>query len=245
MQKQWLQKTYLAVATSCLLLLACAPVSAESSNSTNYQVQNVQFGAGGSNNSCSSSYCAQSAIGDTTAGTANSKNYQVQFEPNPSGKPLMEVETIGGQQDLGYLDVSRTSTASDLVKVLNYSGSGYSVEITGNPPGQGAHDLDPLTAPSSAHVGAEQFGINLVANTDPVVGSNPVDTSSSDSTIGYPTPNYSTPNLFMYKNGDYVAGSSGSYGEADYTVSMIVDISNATPTGHYSGDFNTVIVPSY
>jgi hypothetical protein len=233
------------IATLILSQAAFAFVSADSSSSTNYKVQNVQFGAGGSSSSCSTTYCAQSAIGDITAGTTSSKNYKMSFEHNPDDAPALEVITLGEAQNLGYLDVNHTSTAADIVKVLNYSGSGYSLEMTGAPPGQGTHNLDSLTTPTSAHTGAEQFGVNLVANNDPSVGSSPVEVATSTKNYGIPTDNYDTPNLFAYNNGDYVASSSGGDGETDYTISMIIDISNTTPLGHYSASFNTVVVPSY
>ena len=220
-------------------------VAADSSSSAHYQVQNAQFGAGGSSYSCSTSLCSQSAIGDITAGNASSKNYKMSFEPDPYSIPEMEVITIGGTQNLGYLDTNHTSTASDIVKVLDYSGSGYALQITGTPPGQGTHELDALTSPSSAHAGAEQFGINLVANTDPAVGASPVQVTSDANDYGQPTANYDSPNLFNYNNGDYVATDKGGDGETDYTISMIIDISNTTPLGHYSAAFNTVVVPAY
>lgn len=243
-QQPWLKK----VSAIAFALLLCCPsmiVSASSSSSTHYVVNNVQFNSGGSSSSCSTTYCSQSSLGQTLSGVSSSQNYRVSFAPDPNRQSLMEVETIGGTQNLGYLDVNHTSTATDIVKILNYSGDGYTLEILGLPPGQGTHTLDPLSSPTSAHPGAEQFGMNLVANSDPAVGANPIQTSSSIKNYGQPTDNYDTPNLFTYNNGDSVAQSKGGYGETDYTISMIINISNTTPVGNYGGAFNTLVVPSY
>jgi hypothetical protein len=68
----------------------------------------------------------------------------------------------------------------------------------------------------------------------------------SDSlSFGEVAPDYQTANLFKYVNGDMIASSAVETGRTDYTVSMIVNISNKTPAGHYSGDYSAIVIPRF
>ena len=46
-------------------------------------------------------------------------------------------------------------------------------------------------------------------------------------------------------DGDVVASSDTSSSETDYTMSMIINVSNVTPGGRYNGVFSAVVVPLY
>jgi hypothetical protein len=52
---------------------------------------------------------------------------------------------------------------------------------------------------------------------------------------------YNTANQFQYASEAIVARSYQSSGRTDYTVSMIINISNQTPAGRYAGDFSVVV----
>jgi hypothetical protein len=218
------------------------------SSSNNYSISEVQIGGNGSaQNDCSGSYCAQESVGDTVVGGASSANYSAQFGSDTSDKPLLEVIVDGGNQSLGTLDPSTTATASFGIKVRSYLSSGYAIYVSGTPPSQGEHTLKALdtSCPCTSQPGTEQFGINLVANNAPNVGLDPVQVPSGTFSFGEVEANYGQSNLFKYNNGDIVAGSTVSTGETDYTLSMVVNISNATPAGHYTSDFSAVVVPTY
>jgi hypothetical protein len=64
-------------------------------------------------------------------------------------------------------------------------------------------------------------------------------------TFGVVDEDYNTPNSFKFTSGDVVARSQAETGRTDYTISMIVNISNSTPAGHYSGDFSAVVIPDF
>ena len=87
--------------------------------------------------------------------------------------------------------------------------------------------------------------INLVANTIPEVGANPVLQPSEEDGTSLVQPAYNTPNVYKYVNGDTIATSQETSGGADFTITMIVNISNSTPAGQYAGDFSAVILPYY
>jgi len=229
-------------------ILSLAPhgtVSAAQSASTHYQVNETQFGSGSALNNCSNTYCAKISAGDTTVGSASSTSYTAHFGSTTTNVPLLEVITEGGSQNMGVLDTNLTGTATNSIKVRNYLSNGYVLQIAGAAPNQGTHSLTALTSPTTSHRGAEQFGINFAANTAPAIGSNPVQIPSGSYSFGAATPDYATPDLFKYVDGDVVARSTKSSGETDYTMSMIINVSNVTPGGHYNTSFSAVAVPTY
>ncbi len=228
------------------LVFVGAPLSyAISSNSTNYRGENFTVGGAQRSQSCSGVYCAETSIGDMTAGSASSATMQSQQGSNPEAQPLLEVEIEAGSSDLGVFSTEQTMTKTSTVRVRNYLSEGYQVQLTGTPPSYGGHTLKAMDTAATSMPGREQFGINLVANTTPVIGANPQQLPSGATSFGAPTAGYDTPDLFMFKNGDVVARSNSSSGETVYTISMIVNVSTATPAGLYTSDLSVVIVPIY
>ncbi len=219
------------------------------SSSSHYSVSGVQIGGSGSTQQvCSGgSYCAQESVGDTVDGTGSSTNYSAQFGSDTTDIPLLEEIVSGGIQSLGVLQPTTTGTATFGVHVRSYLSSGYSLYVVGPSPSQGTHNLTTLdtSCPCTSQPGTEQFGINLAANSTPAIGSAPVQVPSGTFSFGNVTANYDQSNLFKYHNGDAVAGSSVSTGETDYTLSMILNISNITPGGKYTGSFSALVVPLY
>ena len=51
--------------------------------------------------------------------------------------------------------------------------------------------------------------------------------------------------MFKYANGDAVARSTVETGRTDYTISMVINVSSATPAGHYSADYSAIVVPRF
>lgn len=247
MRTQSLRKGRLLVALALVFSLGLVgTVTADESSSSNYKVTETQIGGvGSSEDDCSGNYCAKITAGDLVVGTGKSSNYSAQFGANTTADPLLEVITQAGTTDMGVLDTNVTGTATAYVKVRNYLSGGYIIQITGNPPSQGIHTLTALTTPSTSHQGAEQFGINMVDNTSPNIGANPVQVPNNGFSFGEAATDYDTPDLFKYVNGDIVAQSLSSSGQTDYTLSMIINVSGATPGGRYTGNLSAVVVPIY
>jgi hypothetical protein len=245
--KSSLERLRLAISLGVIVSLGLAgQVFAQAaSSSSSYGVTEVQFGAGSSLNDCSASYCAKTSAGDLAAGRAASDNYSAQVGFNTSDEPMLEVITEVNNQDLGVLDTATTATAQASVKVRTYLSSGYVMQITGHTPNMGARYLEPLLGATAAEPGTEQFGINLVDNSTPDVGAAPVQVPSGEFSYGAVADGYNTPNEFKYLSGDVVAQSDSSTGETDYTISMIVNISNLTPGGKYTGSFSAVVTPTF
>jgi hypothetical protein len=92
-------------------------------------------------------------------------------------------------------------------------------------------------------VGAEQFGINLVANTQPEsFGANP---DQGQFGAGSASPNYGTSNQYRYVNGETIATSPKSSGITTYTVSYIINVGSLTPGGQYTSNQAIVCTPTF
>lgn len=245
--QRWLSARYARLIVPVALLLAmgfAGTAAADQSSSAHYKVSETQFNAGSTQGCSGNVYCAQHSVGDTVDGSARSANFSAQFGFIISDIPVLEVSTVTNTEDMGVLDTDKTGIAEASVGVRSYLSNGYIIQVTGPPPSQGSHSLTASTTPTLSTQNTEQFGINLVANTTPAVGADPVQ-DGSDFTHGVVTTNYNQPNKYMYKDGDIVAESTSSTGQTIYTVSFIANITNVTPAGQYKGDFSAVVVPLY
>ena len=230
----------LVVALFVAVPLMNGKVFAQGSSSNNYQMVESGFGNTTSNESCSTEYCASVSIGNDSASSA----VVPEFGEAEYSEPLLEVIVVPGESNLGQLTTEHTGSKTMQVKIRNYLTGGYRLMLVGDPPRYGARKLNTPTTPTDSRAGTEQFGVNVVANTQPAVGVNPVLQGGGDGTP-LVTANYSTANKFMYVPGQVLAETQTNSGGAEYTISMIVNISNATPAGKYSGDFAAVVVPNF
>lgn len=235
------------VMATVLVVFAQNIVSANISSSANYQVVESEFGSSSSLESCSDQYCARASIGELFSGDSKSPSGQTAAFGSipPESEPLLEVIIEPGESNLGELTTEQTASKTMIVKIRNYLSEGYTLQITGDPPRYQEHELAAPSSPVSAAPGTEQFAINAVANTSPSIGANPVQEPSGEFSFGEVMPNYNQSNLFKYTSGDVVARSLSESGRTDYTISMIINISAATPAGHFSGDFSAVVIPVF
>lgn len=215
------------------------------SSSNNYQVTETEFGSGSTQQNCSGQYCAQASIGDMSAGRSASPGGSATFGSITSSDPLLEVIIDPGQSNLGILTTEATATKTMTVRVRSYLSGGYVLQIIGDPPKFANHTLRTPTTPTASSPGTEQFAINAAANSTPNIGANPVQVPSDQTSFGVVEDAYHLPNLFKYVSGDVVARSLTESGRTDYTISMIVNVSNSTPAGHFAADFAAVVVPVY
>ncbi len=200
------------------------------SSSNNYQIVESQFGNASSNESCSEGYCATVSIGNESQTSSASTP---EFGPANYSEPLLEMVVIPGESNLGDLTTETTGSKVMQVKIRNYLTGGYRLQILGDAPKYGTRQLAAMSSPANSRPGTEQFGINVVANTTPSIGANPtVQPGGSDAT-GLVMANYKIQNKFMYVSGQTIAETTTNTGGADYTVTMVVNISNSTPAGRY------------
>lgn len=231
-----------AVAISPVVLLT--GVVAAQSTSPSYRVDEYFFGSGGELEACSGDYCAKQSAGELAAGHTSSANYQAQVGFNTTDQPVLEV-AVNGDVDFGLLDTGATATGSANIQVRTYLSSGYNMIIAGTAPKYSNHVLNSPSMPTSSQVGTEQFGINLVDNSAPNVGDDPEQVPEGSFSFGLPSASYSTPDQFMYQDGDTVAQSNSSSGQTNYTLSLIANIAPNTPAGKYLTEMSIVVVAAF
>lgn len=225
-------------------IIGASYVSATTSSSTNYQTTQTHFGPASTSHSCSGSYCSEVSIG--SAGATPSTGYSTSFTSAPDGKPSLSMIIDPGVSNLGVLSTDATAYKIMTVKVRSQLSGGYTLQVVGDAPHVGSNYLKTSASPVASQPGHEQFGVNVVKNTSPKVGSDPnqiVKGSSGDG--GKVASNYGSANKFMYHPDDLVASSGEQSSETSYTISMIINISGSTVPGHYAGDFQILMMPGF
>lgn len=218
-------------------------VHAESLQSPNYRFDESVVGGGGLNQSNSANYQGSSAIGDTAVGNSASNNYQTEAGSKTTHDPTLSFTMGSGNVNFANFTASAASVTTATFSVSNYTSYGYIVQIAGNPPSNGNHTLDAMTATGSSQSGIEQFGINLVANTLPVsVGANP---NNGQFGHGLAAPNYGTSNQYRYVSGETIASAPKSSGETIYTLSYLINVASLTPGGQYTSNQTLIITGTY
>jgi len=137
----------------------------------------------------------------------------------------------GNYSDLGELLSTQPLTAQSQIAVSTNATNGYVVTVNGPTLFAGTHSIPALGIPTVSVPGTNQFGINLVANTAPLVGLNPDGSPDSGFQIG---PNYAIPNEYEYQDGTVVASAPHVSLGRRYTISYIVNSSDNLPAGVYT-----------
>jgi hypothetical protein len=234
-KNRWSQTIKIALFLVLSLLSAPAIVLAAQSSSSNYQVNEVFFGSGGELNGCSTNFCSKQSAGESVVGNTSSANFQAQGGFNTDRQPYIQFTVNNPNIDLGALSATSTKTATASFSIEAYLSHGYSVVNASGPPVNNAYTMQAINSvPTASSAGTEQFGINLVANTSPITfGANKTDSPDSTFSFGLVAPDYSNPNMYVYRKDDVVAYSNSSSSYTNYTVSYIFNISSVTPGGTY------------
>lgn len=133
-------------------------------------------------------------------------------------------------RDMGQLDADSTLTAQSQMAVGTNATAGFTITVNGSPPAAGTSVIPAQSSPGVSKVGTNQFGINLVANSDPFVGSDPEGTWAN----AIPSSDYATPNLYKFVSGDVIAYSPNVSLMKKFTVSYILNSSKDLRAGVYS-----------
>jgi hypothetical protein len=223
---------------------------AQSSSSNNYKIDESFIGPGGALESESSNF--KTAPGAQSVGNAggvgeseSSTNYRTQSGATTTDDPSLACITNSSSLNFGSLSTSVVATATAAFSVLNYTSYGYVVQVVGTPPTNGAHTLTNLSSNAGSTPGTEQFGLNLIDNSSPNIGTNPVQVPDTTFSFGDAATNYDTLNSFRYNNGETIAESVKTSGQTDYTMSYIINVATTTPGGSYSGNQTLVCTGTY
>ncbi|MEO5628094.1 MAG: hypothetical protein ABIQ89_04390 [Candidatus Saccharimonadales bacterium] len=130
---------------------------------------------------------------------------------------------------LGTLTSGTTGSGTSTMSASTNAANGYAITVAGGTLTSGANTIAALAANTASTQGTAQFGINLMANTTPSVG-----TAVSGAGTGAPATNYNTANSFRFGTGETVASAAAASNSNTYTVSYIANIPGNQAAGAYS-----------
>lgn len=243
MSNQRVKLVWLPVAAFIAVLLWGSSVTAVSPQSSNYRFDEGVIGTGGLLEASSSNFTATSATGDIAIGNSASTNFQVDSGTKTSPDPALTFIVTTGNVGFTSFSPTATATASTTFSVINYTTWGYVVQLIGEAPANGAHQIDAMTVTDAPQIGIEQFGLNLVANTLPAsLGANP---NNGQFGFGVAAANYATPNEYRFVSGETIASAPKNSGETTYTISYIINVGALTPGGQYTGKQSLIVTGTY
>jgi hypothetical protein len=230
---------------------AVCPSGAQSCSS-GYQVDQTFFGSGGQIEACSTQYCSKQTLGELAVGETSSLTYRAYAGFNTTDAPYIEFVVTAANIDIGTLDTAQATTTTGQFYVRAWQASGYVVRTESVPPTNQSNNyqMNTLSTAAASSPGTEQFGINLVKNTNFCgvscdVGSDPAQVPDNTFSFGQVEGGYNTDGLFQYNQGDAVSRSTQSSSVTIYTISYLYNISNTTPSGRYVFTHNLVATGTY
>ncbi len=141
--------------------------------------------------------------------------------------------------DVGILSPLVTGAAQSQLLVATNAENGYTMWALGGTMTSGNNIL-PAMAGGPSQKGVNQFGINLRANTAPVIGQDPV--GPGVATI---MPGYDQQDQFRYQSGDALSTASAPDDFRKYTVSYIVNVAAGQPGGVYATTITYVTLANF
>lgn len=134
----------------------------------------------------------------------------------------------GNQLSFGELNPGQTKAVTSQYAGATNDPGGFSTYINGITMTSGTNTIPALTTPTNSIPGLSQFGMNLRANTQPFIGSNPSGIGSSS-----PTADYNQPNKYTFKN-QMVSDSANSTDFNLFTATYLVNVSQQQKPGIYT-----------
>jgi len=133
-------------------------------------------------------------------------------------------------KDLGTLDPDTTLVTQSQMAVGTNATGGFAITANGTTMSAGVNTIPALASPTESIAGQNQFGINLVENTEPAIGGDP----EGDWENAIVSADYGTPNQFKFVSGDLIAYSPNVSLMKKFTVSYVVNASPNLRAGVYS-----------
>lgn len=143
--------------------------------------------------------------------------------------------------DFGELNSNETYSTKSEMQAWTNAQYGYSITTTGNTLTSGIRSIPAIASPTQSLVGVGQFGINLTDNTDPDIGADPV----GPGTNAVLNATYTTPDQYLYQEGDTLVSSSGVTMTRKFTVSYILNVPENQSPGVYSTTITYVCLAGF
>jgi len=155
--------------------------------------------------------------------------------------PEMNCASASGSQiNFGVFSKVQANYGTSQFLVATNAQNGYNITITGATLTSGNNIIPALSSLGASTPGTDQFGINLVANSDPAIGSN-----IAGDGPGFIASNYSSPNNFMFSSGDTIASSTIPSDYNRYTISYLVNVMNGQAEGVYATTLSYIAVGNF
>ncbi|MDB5179630.1 MAG: hypothetical protein JWN12_262 [Candidatus Saccharibacteria bacterium] len=149
--------------------------------------------------------------------------------------------TIAGNiVSLGNGSTTATASGTSVLAASTNATSGYSITVNGATLTSGANTITALASGAASTVGTKQFGLNLVNNSTPSVG-----TAVSGTGTGGAATNYGTTNTFRFGTGETIATVGVPTNANTYTVSYIANVDGVTPPGSYASNLTYIATANY
>ena len=148
--------------------------------------------------------------------------------------------TTGSLAGFGELSTSRAATVTTQFSGATNDLFGYSTYISGGTMTAGNEIIPPLSSNSGSLPSVSQFGINLVANSNPSAGAN-----VSGSGVATPASGYGSQNSFRYNSGDLIARSTAPTEYNRFTVTYLVNVSEDQRPGIYASSYTFTAIASF
>lgn len=236
-----------------ILIILTLPISSEISyaqvpSSSNYSVQESSFTSGSEIDANSASYNSRISAGNLGVGISESGNYIAYGGYITPDDEYAELTIPVTNVDMGVVDPGTPGTGTATITARTYLNTQYVIISPRDPPTNESGDqIDPITTAAAFDSAVEQFGMNLVANTSPVAqGANPSPQPDGTFAFGEAAPGYNTADNYQYNAGDIIARSvTRGYGETDYTISYILNVTTITPAGLYRMEQDLVLLATF
>lgn len=141
--------------------------------------------------------------------------------------------------DVGVLTPIVTGLAQSQMIVATNADGGYSLWVQGGTMASGNNTIPAMTG-APAQQGVSQFGINLRANTAPVIGQEPTGPG-----VGAVAPGYDQQNQFRYQSGDFLATTTDPDDNRKYTVSYVINVDEDQPGGVYATTLTYIVLANF
>lgn len=231
-------------------LITPLKATAQIPSSSNYSVPESGFTSGSEINANSESFNARASIGDLGIGQSESGSFIGFGGFITPDEEYVELNIPITVIDMGVLEPGTPGTGVATFSARTYLNNQYVIVTPRDPPtSESGYIIDAMTSATTFNASAEQFGLNLVANTSPVVqGAEPSRQPLDNGTFafGEAAPGYNTANNYQYNPGDIIARSvTRGYGETEYTISYMLNILSTTPAGLYRMEQDLVITATF
>lgn len=139
--------------------------------------------------------------------------------------------------NMGEMSTTDTLVAQSQMSVGTNASGGFAITVNGSPFTAGTSVVPSPTTPTASRPGTNQFGINLVANTAPSVGLDPIGLENTNIIV---SSDYGVQDAYKYEDGDLVAYSPNVSLMGKFTVSYIVNASPDLRAGVYTTTLNYI-----